>query len=84
MSIHSELGHLAMPTNFLAYEKNRSWPKRVSNPDFSPPTLCRCATLAWLVWRKVIGRICIVRLQVGVSEKEALASKSRRQCHSQY
>ena len=31
MSIHSELGHQAMPINFLAYLETR-WHKRVSNP----------------------------------------------------
>ena len=31
MSIPSELGHLAMPTNFLAQGKTR-WHKRVPNP----------------------------------------------------
>ena len=36
MSILSELGHLAKPTNFLAQGKTR-WRKRVSNPGpFDP------------------------------------------------
>ena len=42
MSIPSELGHLAMPTNFLAKGKNHRWHKRVSNPgplDLEPYAL---------------------------------------------
>ena len=49
MSTTSELGHLAMPTNFLAYGKNH-----MAQASFEPGTFrsrvlrsARCATLAW-------------------------------------
>ena len=53
MTIPSELGHLAMPTDFLAQGKNQmvqasseTWEL---SRDLSIPssTLCRCATLGW-------------------------------------
>ena len=59
MSIPSEMGHLAMPINFLAQRKNQmaqtSFEHGITlGPEYY--TLCRCATLAG---RSICVCVCV-------------------------